>query len=48
MLIFVILCLIFFVILQDVRNLVSLSGMVVLLLIAIVISKHPGKVRTHV
>ena len=44
MIIFAILCLIFFVILQDVRNLVSLSGMVLLFLISIAISKHPGKV----
>ncbi|KAM3172474.1 hypothetical protein ACTXT7_014456 [Hymenolepis weldensis] len=45
MLIFVILCLVFFVILQDVRNLVSLSGMVVLLLICIAISFHPGRIN---
>nr|CDS33869.1 concentrative Na nucleoside cotransporter [Hymenolepis microstoma] len=45
MLIFVILCLIFFVILQDVRNLVSLSGIVVLLLICVAISFHPGRIN---
>ena len=44
MIVFVILCLVFFVILQNVRNLVSLSGMLVLLLIAVAISKHPDKV----
>ncbi|VDM33560.1 unnamed protein product [Hydatigera taeniaeformis] len=43
--IFTILCLIFFVILKSVRNLVSLSGIFVLLLIAIAISKHPGKIN---
>lgn len=46
--IFTILCLIFFVILKSVQNLVSLSGIFVLLLIAIAISKHPGKVRWFV
>ncbi|VDO01401.1 unnamed protein product [Rodentolepis nana] len=45
MLIFVILCLVFFVILQDVRNLVSLSGIVVLLLLCIAISFHPGRIN---
>ncbi|VDN09631.1 unnamed protein product [Dibothriocephalus latus] len=45
MLAFVILCLIFFVILKDVRNLVSLSGIVLLLLISILISWHPGKIK---
>nr|VZI11805.1 unnamed protein product [Spirometra erinaceieuropaei] len=45
MLAFVILCLIFFVILKDLRNLVSLSGMVLLLLISVAISWHPGKIN---
>ncbi|VUZ38941.1 unnamed protein product [Hymenolepis diminuta] len=45
MLIFVILCLVFFVILQDVRNLVSLSGIVVVFLICIAISFHPGRIN---
>ncbi|EUB60933.1 Solute carrier family 28 member 3 [Echinococcus granulosus] len=43
--IFTIICLIFFVILKSVQNLISLSGIVVLLLIAIAISKHPGKIN---
>uniref|UniRef100_A0A0X3NJU0 Solute carrier family 28 member 3 n=1 Tax=Schistocephalus solidus TaxID=70667 RepID=A0A0X3NJU0_SCHSO len=45
MLIFVVLCLIFFVILKDLRNLVSISGIVLLILISIAISWHPGKIN---
>lgn len=45
MLIAVILFLVFFVLLQDVRNLVSLSGIVVLLLICVAISFHPGRIN---
>uniref|UniRef100_A0A5K3EGQ7 Solute carrier family 28 member 3 n=1 Tax=Mesocestoides corti TaxID=53468 RepID=A0A5K3EGQ7_MESCO len=45
MAIFTILCLIFFVILTDVRNLISLSGIALLLLISILISKYPGKIK---
>ncbi|VDN26683.1 unnamed protein product [Dibothriocephalus latus] len=47
MLAFVILCLVFFVILEDVRNLVSLSGIVLLILISILMSWHPGKINWH-
>ncbi|KAL5970977.1 Solute carrier family 28 member 3 [Taenia solium] len=43
--IFTVLCLIFFVILKSVRNLVSLSGIFVLVLISIAISKHPGRIN---
>ncbi len=47
MAVFVVFCLVYFVILKDVRNLISLSGMCILLLISVLISKHPGKVGVY-
>ncbi|KAM7535169.1 hypothetical protein Aperf_G00000101624 [Anoplocephala perfoliata] len=44
MIIVVILCLIFFVLLKSVQNLISLSGMALLILICIAISFHPGRI----
>ncbi len=44
MLAFVIFVLVYFVILKNVQNLVSLSGIVLLICFSIAISKHPGKI----
>lgn len=43
--IFTAFCLIYFVIMKDPRNLVSLSGIIFLLIISVLISRHPSKVR---
>ncbi|BHF72584.1 hypothetical protein SprV_0401565200 [Sparganum proliferum] len=45
MILVVCLCLLFFVILVDYRNLISLSGVILNLLFCIVISRHPGKIN---
>ncbi|VDN09339.1 unnamed protein product [Dibothriocephalus latus] len=45
MLSFVLLCLIFFVILKDFRNLISISGMILLILLCVAISWNPGSIN---